>query len=83
MIKVVQKMSILKSFIRKTNYDKMEKKRLKELARRVEYDDNYVKELYPKCFKDLTNNSDFLFESGWRDRYIFVRCKSCNQIVYT
>lgn len=74
-------MNVIKSTLKKKPYKKMEKRLFKELARRVEYDENYAKELCPKCFHDLYDNSEYLFKSGWREKLFFVKCITCNQII--
>lgn len=66
---------------KKTTCSKLEKKLLKKLARSVDYDENYANELCPKCAEGLKDNSDYLFETGRKEKWIYLRCKNCNQVV--
>ena len=62
-------------------FSKAERKILMIRARKAEYDDDYTMELCPNCDADLKDNYTYLFEKGKKDKWIFVRCNSCNQVV--
>ena len=50
-------------------------------ARLVEYDDEYTSELCPNCFHALENNNESLFTLGWKDKWEYLKCKNCDQVI--
>lgn len=61
--------------------DKKNRKYLIENARLIEYNEDYTCELCPNCFRDLKDQVEFLFTLGWRDKWEYLICKNCSQVI--